>query len=463
MSNKQHYQCVVIGTGQGGKPLSIALAKSGRKIAVIEREAAGGSCVNFGCTPTKTMAASARIAYLARRASDYGVHAGTVTVNMVEVRKRKQTLVDSFRTGIEQGLEKTDGLDFLKGSARFVGPREIEVNMKSGEVRRLSADLVFINTGVRPALPPVEGLDKVPVLNSTSVMELNEVPEHLLVVGGSYIGLEFGQMFRRFGSKVTIVELEKQLLPREDADVAEEVTKILQQDGIRVLVQTKLLSVEQTNGQFNLKVSGPKGEETLTGSDLLVAAGQIPNTDDLDLEAAGVEKDKKGYIKVNERLETNRPGVYAIGDVKGGPAFTHISYDDYRILRTNLLEGGNATINDRLVPYVVYIDPQLARVGLSESEARETGRSIRVAKLPMSRVARALEVAEPRGFMKAVVDAKTEQILGCAILGIEGGELMSMIEIAMMGKLPYTALREGIFAHPTLAEALNNLFMAMQK
>jgi pyruvate/2-oxoglutarate dehydrogenase complex dihydrolipoamide dehydrogenase (E3) component len=295
-------------------------------------------------------------------------------------------------------------------------------------------------------------------------MELDEVPDHLLVLGGGYVGLEFAQMFRRFGSEVTVVQRGRQLLSREDADVAEAVAEILREDGIEVLLETRAERAEQTeDGTIRLTIRTPEGESTLEGSHLLVAAGRPPNTDQLNLEAAGVETDKRGFIKVNERLETNVPGIWALGDVKGGPAFTHISYDDFRIVRTNLLEGGNATINDRMVPYTIFIDPQLGRVGLSEEEAREQSRNVRVAKMPMSHVARALEVDEPRGVMKAVVDAETHQILGCAVLGIEGGEVMAMIQIAMMGGVPYTVLRDAIFAHPTLAESLNNLFATIDE
>jgi len=295
-------------------------------------------------------------------------------------------------------------------------------------------------------------------------MELDVRPEHFLVMGGGYVGLEFGQMFRRFGSQVTNIQRGAYLLAREDPDVAEEVANIMREDGIDVLLETRPVRVEQSSlGSIRLTVQTPTGERTLTASHLLVAAGRVPNTDWLNLEAAGVQTDKRGYIQVNERLETNVPGIYALGDIKGGPAFTHISYDDFRIIRTNLLEKGNATIHERLVPYTVFIDPQLGRVGLGEADARAQGRNIRVAKMPMNYVARALEVDESRGFMKAVVDADTGQILGCAVLGIEGGEIMAMLQMAMMGKLAYTVLRDAVFAHPTLAESLNNLFSALDQ
>ncbi len=457
----ERYDAIVIGSGQAGKPLALSLAKAGRKTAIVEREHVGGTCVNVGCTPTKTMVASGRVAYLARRAGDYGVRPNPVQVEMAKVRQRKQTIVDSFRNSGQRQLEKTEGVDLLFGEASFTAQKMIAVRMNSGGTRQLAADTIFINTGGRPAKPSVAGLDICSTLDSSSIMELDMLPAHLLVLGGGYIGLEFGQMFRRFGSEVTVVQRSKQLLGREDPDVAEEVAKILREDGVEVLLETQTLRAEQADATIRLTVRTQNGERTLSGSHLLVAAGRVPNTDALNLSAAGVKMDKGGFVQVNERLETNVSGIYALGDVKGGPAFTHISYDDFRIVRTNLLEGSNATTNGRLVPYTVYIDPQLGRVGLSETEARAQGRHIRVAKMPMAYVARALEMDEPRGFMKAIVDADTNQILGYTALGVEGGELMSMVEIAMMGKVPYTALRDGIFAHPTLAEALNNLFAAV--
>ena len=459
----ERYDAIIIGTGQAGKPLSVALAEAGWKTAVIERRHVGGTCINVGCTPTKTMVASARVAYLARRGADYGVHTNSVRVNVAEVRQRKQAIVDSFRNGSQRHLQNTKNLELIFGDASFSGPKSLTVRLPSGETRHLTADKIFINTGGRPESPPLPGLDSVPVLDSTSIMELDVLPNHLLVLGGGYIGLEFGQMFRRFGSPVTVVQRGKQLLAREDADVAEEVAKILREDGIEVLLETQAVRVaKEGGGTVRLTVSGPAGERTLSGSHLLVAAGRAPNTEALNLTAAGITTDKRGNIPVNDRLETNVAGIYALGDVKGGPAFTHISYDDFRIIKTNLLDGGKATITGRLVPYTVYIDPQLGRVGMTEVEARSQERRIRIAKMPMSYVARALEMDEPRGFMKAVVDAETGEILGCAVLGVEGGELMSMLSIAMMGKVPYTTLRDAIFAHPTLAEAFNNLFDELQ-
>ena len=458
MDSVTHYDAIILGAGQAGGPLAGALARAGRRTALIERLHVGGTCINEGCTPTKTMVASARVAYLARRAADYGVRAGPVTVDMAAVRQRKRNVVDSFRSGSERRITATAGLDLVVGEARFIGPNAVEVRGTAG-TRGLTAPLIFINTGGRPTRPALTGLVSIPTLDSTSVMELAELPEHLLVLGGGYIGLEFGQMFRRFGSRVTIVQRTSQLAPREDADVAEEIRKILCEDGVEVLLDTKAASVERVDdGPIRLTVQDGRGERALLGSHLLLATGRSPNTAALNLRAAGVETDKAGFIKVNERLETNVAGIYALGDVKGGPAFTHISYDDFRIIRTNLLEGGDASTRDRLVPNTVFIDPQLGRIGLSETEARAEGRSIRVAKMPMSYVARALEMDEPRGFLKAVVDADTGLILGAAVLGIEGGEVMAALQLAMMGRLPYTVLRDAVFAHPTLAEAFNNLF-----
>ncbi len=450
------YDVVVVGAGQGGGPLASAFARAGKRTALIEREHVGGTCINEGCTPTKTMIASARVAYLARRAGEYGVETGPVSVDMRAVRERKRAVVESFRAGSEKRIEGTPGLDLLRGEARFTDPKTLRVALPDGE-REINADLIVLDVGTRPAPPSLTGLDRVQALDSTSVMELAEVPEHLLILGGGYVGVEFSQMFHRFGSRVTVVQRGGQLLGREDGDVADEVADILRADGIGLLLETEVRAVEaMEDGGVRLTVVGPDGERALTGSHLLVAVGRAPNTDDLGLDAAGVKTDKRGFIEVDERLTTNVPGIYAIGDVTGGPAFTHISYDDFRILRTNLIEGGDATTSGRLVPYVVFIDPQLGRVGMTETEARKKGK-VRVAKLPMSGIARAVEVDEARGFLKAVV-GEDDTILGFAALGMEGGEIMAMAQVAMMGKLPYSALRDGIFAHPTLAEAFNNLF-----
>lgn len=457
----QHFDAVIIGDGQGGDPLARAFAKAEKTVAVIERGPMGGTCVNTGCTPTKTMAASARVAHLARRAGDFGVQSAGVTgVDLARVRQRKRQVVQSFRESTERNTAKA-GVTVIRGEARFVGPKSLSVTLSDGEMQDITADLVFVDTGQRPAPLPIDGLETVDALNYVSIEELDQVPTHLIILGGSYIGAEFGQMFRRFGSDVTIIERAPHVLSREDQDVSDGVAQILREDGITVLVGSQAKRVAKADEGIIVVAQTPDGERTITGSHLLVATGLKPNTDALGLEAAGVEIDDKGYIKVNERLETTAAGVYALGDVKSGPAFTHISYDDFRILKANLLDGGTRTTADRPVPYTVFTDPQLGRVGLTEQEARAKGLDIKVAKLPMTSVARAIETDETRGFMKAVVDAKTDQILGCAILGVEGGEIMAVLEVAMLGKLPFTALRDGVFAHPTLAESLNNLFMTL--
>ena len=461
MTASQQYDAIIIGSGQGGTPLSMALAQAGMRTALVERTHVGGTCINEGCTPTKTMVASGRVAYLARRAADYGVHTGPISIDLQKVRQRKRDIVDSFRNGGQSRIEKTANLELIFGEASFSGPKTVAVRTKDGGQRVLSANYIFINAGTRASRPKLDGLDSVPALDNISIMELDAVPEHLLVLGGGYIGLEFGQLFRRFGSRVTIIHSRAQLLAREDPDIADEVAKILQQDGVEIVLNAKATRVGQADRGIQLEVQQQGSPTTLVGSHLLVATGRVPNSDTLNLEAAGIQVDARGFIKVNDRLETTASGIYALGDIKGGPAFTHISYDDFRIVRANLLEKKGASTKGRHVPYAVFIDPQLGRVGLTEAEARAQGRNLRVAKLPMTSVARALEVDETRGFMKAIVDAESNRILGAAVLGIEGGEIMSALEIAMMGKLPYTALRDGTFAHPTLAESLNNLFMAM--
>ena len=457
----EKFDTIIIGTGQSGKPLALALGRTGRKTAVVEVNHVGGTCINVGCTPTKTMVAAARVAYLARRSADFGVHANAPRVDLAEVWARKQRVVEQFRRGGQRGLESVPAIDLMFGEGSFADARTVRVRLNAGGERLLTADRIVINTGGRPVVPDIPGLADVNWLDSSSVMELQVLPAHLVVLGGGYIGLEFSQMFRRFGARVTVITRDDRLIPREDPDVSAEVEKILTEDGIDIVKNANTLRVEGRDG-VQVLVETPEGPREIAGSHLLVAIGRAPNSDRLNLAAAGVTTDKAGYITVDNQLETGVPGIYAIGDVKGGPAFTHISYDDFRVLRANWLEGGGATIDGRYVPNTMFIDPQLATVGLNETEAKRRGLNYRVAKLPMTSVARAIEMSETRGFMKAIVDADTHQILGCTILGIEGGEIMSMLQIAMMGKVPYPVLREAIFAHPTLAESLNNLFAALR-
>ncbi len=454
----ESFDAIIIGSGQGGNPLAEAFTAAGKKTAMIERKDVGGTCINTGCTPTKTMVASARVAYLARRGADYGVDVGPVTVDMGRVRERKRAMVSNWRQSGEKGLEKAH-VELIRGDAFFVAPLTISIALHAGGERQLTAPQIFIDTGTRSVVPAIDGLDSVPYLDNETVMELDHVPDHLMILGGGYIGLEFSQMFRRFGSKVTVVQAGAQLLRGEDPDVAAEVLKILREDGIEILLNAKTRKAASAGGVIRLEIAVEDKTFTLEGSHLLLGAGRAPNTSALKPAAGGVATDERGFIRANERLETSAPGVYAIGDVKGGPQFTHISYDDYRILKANLLDGGNRTTRDRMVPYTVFMDPQLGRVGMTETEARKSGRKIRVARMPMNYVARALETGETRGFMKAVVDAETDEILGAAVLGMEGGEIMAVFQMAMMGHLKYGVLRDGVFAHPTLAESLNNLFL----
>jgi len=459
-SNKS-FDAIIIGTGQAGAPLAEFLAGKGKSVAIIEKHFVGGSCINYGCTPSKSMIASAKISYFINRAKDYGIRTSKPKIDMPKVIKRKKKIVESFRNRKEKRLIENKNITLIKGIASFVDQRNISITLNEGVTQNISTEKIFINTGGRPAIPSIQGIEKIDYLTSTSILELKEVPDHLLILGGGYIGLEFGQMFRRFGSEVTIIDHNDQLLKREDKDIADEIKKIFEEDGINVLLNKNVEKIEETGkGKIRLIL---KGKEKITGTHLLIAAGHVPNTNELNLSAAGIETDEKGYIKVNDKLETNVQGIYALGDVKGGPAFTHISYDDFRIIRDNLDNPNSASINGRFIPYVVFIDPQLGRIGLNEKEAKRSGKNILVGKIPMSYIARAIEVDETRGLMKVIVDADTEEILGCSILGIEGGELMAMIQIAMMGKLKYTALKEKIFTHPTLAESLNTLFCNLGK
>ncbi|HEY1803733.1 MAG TPA: mercuric reductase [Terracidiphilus sp.] len=459
-NNDAHYDLIVIGSGQCGNPLAAAFFDAGKRVAVVERAAVGGTCVNFGCTPTKTMIASAEVAHFARSAGEFGIVVGDVATNLRAVVDRKRGIVDASRTSSEKKFKQ--GIQLLRGTASFTAPRQVRVQFNEGGEQTISADLIVIDTGLSPAVPKISGLNTVPYLDNVSIMELEELPQHLVVLGGGYIGLEFAQMFRRFGSEVTIIQRGPHLLAQEDQDIVEELAAILREDGIRILFDSAATSVSLSNGKIQLAVSSSAETRLVEGSHLLVATGRKPNTDLLNLAAAGVAVDERGYITVNERLETSSPGVFAVGDVNGGPAFTHISYDDFRILKANLLEGGNRTTTGRPLPYCMFTDPQFARIGLSENAAKKEGRKYRLAKVKMSSVARAFETGQTRGFMKALVDPDTNEILGASIVSADGGELMSMLEIAMMGKLPYTALEGAIFAHPTFAESLNILFANLQ-
>lgn len=446
------YDAIIIGSGQAGNPLSESLTDLGWKVALIEKEHLGGTCINTGCTPTKTMVASAQVAYYARNASRWGVHTGEVRVDLPKIVARKDAIVRRFRSGHEHKVDSREHLHLYRGHARFLGPHQVAVGEHILESQR-----IFINTGTRPEIPRIQGLEDGTYLTNATLMELTELPTHLLVLGGGYIGLEFGQMFLRFGSRVTVVHRGEDILTREDPDVAGELQKALEAEGMRFVLNARTTRVTMENGQIALTLEASDRSQTLAGSHLLIATGRRPNTDDMALDKAGLETDKRGFVKVNSRLETNVPGIWALGDVKGGPAFTHISYDDYQVVYGNLIEGKSLTIENRIVPYSVFTDPQLGRVGMTEKEARATGRRLKIGAIPMTWVARAIERDETAGLMKLVADAESDRILGAAILATEGGELIQALSAFMLTGAPYTILKGAIYIHPTLAEGFFSL------
>ena len=456
------YDAIVIGAGQAGGPLAKKLALAGKKTAIIEKRWAGGTCVNDGCTPTKTMVASAKMAYLAANSKALGVTIDSFFVDMAQVKKRKDEIVLKSRTGNEKGLETTENLDLIYGEATFTGEKTIEVTLRDGSKQELKAKFFFINTGAKTLIPDIEGLNEINYLTSTTILDLDYVPEHLLILGGNYIGLEFGQMFRRFGSKVTLLERSARIVSREDEDISEGVAEIFNEEQIVIHTNTTATEFRQNaHGKITATILKDGKAADVACSHVLVAVGRVPQTEALNLAKTGVEIDDHKNIKVNDKLETNVKGIYALGDVKGGPAFTHISYNDYTIVYRNLLEGDDLNIKDRPVPYCMFTDPQLGRIGLSEAEAKKQGLDFKVARLPMAHVARAIETGDTRGFMKAIVDTKTKKILGAAILGQEGGEIMTVLQMAMLGGITYDRIRYCVFAHPLYAESLNNLFMSL--
>ena len=454
----ERFDAIIIGAGQAGGPLSTALGESGMKTAIIERSHAGGTCVNAGCTPTKTMIASARVAHLVGRAADFGVDVASATIDLNVVRQRKRAIVESFRSGSEAGIRAGKNVELIYGEARFTSPSSVSVAVADEVDREMTAPTIVINAGGRPRRLEVPGLDETGPLTSTSIMELGEVPGRLLIVGAGAIGLEFGQMFRRFGSEVTILSRGPRVLSREDEDVSDAISEILTGEGVRLKGEAELVAVERRDGQKVAKVRMIDTEAEVAFDEILIAAGRVPNSDRLGVEVAGVKTDRQGHIVVDEFFETCVPGIYSVGDINGGPSHTHIAYDDFRILRDILVNGCRRSREDRLLPYTIFIDPQLGRVGLTETEARASGIDVQVFRLSVSSVARALEVDETRGFMKAIVDRSTGEIVGASVLSIEGGEIAGAIQVAMMGGLHYRELRDGTFSHPTLLESLNNLF-----
>jgi pyruvate/2-oxoglutarate dehydrogenase complex dihydrolipoamide dehydrogenase (E3) component len=454
---KMTYDAIVIGSGQAGNPLSYTLAHRGWKIALIEEAHLGGTCINTGCTPTKTMLASAQIAHYARNSSRWGVVTQNVRIDLPAVVARKDKVVQSFRFGQHHRIEGQPNVRLCRGHATFVSSSQVEVNNETLESKR-----IFIDTGARTEVPPLDGLDSVPFLTNETILQLKDLPQHLLVLGGGYIGLEFGQMFRRFGSRVTIVHRGEQVLGREDPDVTGELQKALTSEGIEFRLNAQASKTERTEGGISVSIDSPQGNETLSATHLLVATGRKPNTDKLGLDRAGVETDEHGYIKVNEFLETTAPGIWALGDVKGGPAFTHISYNDYQIVFANVAEGKKVSTANRYVPYSLFTDPQLGRVGLTEKQARQTGRKLKIGAYPMANVARAIERDEAAGMMKLIVDAATDRILGAAILATEGGELIQILGALMLADAPYTVLKDAVYIHPTLAEGFFGLMDAVK-
>lgn len=468
------YNVLFLGSGQSANALAKDFARAGQRTAMVERSALGGTCVNVGCTPTKTIISSGRVAYLTRRAADYGVKTSPVSINIEKVRDRKRKIVEQWNSGSVSGLEKA-GVEVFMGEGKFVAEKKVSVQLNdSGGQVELTADTIFISAGERPVKPHITGLSDIHkdrVVNSTSIMELDVVPKHLVVLGGGYIGLEFGHLFRRLGADVTVIQRAKQLVPKEDADVADCLRGILEEDGMAVHLSANVKFIVKTgtpDTPFAVTFQTPEGGDTsVTGSHLLLAAGRTPNTDLLDVSKAGVKTTPRGHVIVNDKLQTNVDGIYALGDIHGGPAFTHISYDDARIIRTNLLANTldktvprmpttTSSTSRVLTPYVMYTDPQLGHIGLHDRDL--SGRKVKTAVMPMQYVARALETAEPRGMMKATVDAETGEILGFTCLGLEGGEVMSIVQTAMMGGLKWWDLQAAVYAHPTLAEGLNNLW-----
>ena len=457
MSQPERVEVLVLGSGFGGKLLAWHLARSGRRTAVVERRWIGGSCPNIACLPSKNEIWSARIAHLARHAAQFGTVTGPITTDMAKVCQRKRDMVER-EIALHLENYKATGAELIMGTGRFVAPKTLEVRLNDGGARVVAGDQVFLNLGTHAAIPPVSGLEDARPLTHIEALDLDYLPSHLIVFGGGYVGLELAQAYRRFGSRVTVIEHGPQLMNREDSDVADEVQRILGEEGIGFLMAAETLNVHGRSGEeVTITVRATSGEQQIGGSDILVAAGRIPNTAGIGLEATGVELDYRGYIRVNERLETTASDVWAIGECAGSPQFTHVSIDDFRIIRDNLA-GGNRSTRNRLVPYCMFTEPPLARVGLSESEAQRQDVAVRVARLPMTAVRRTATTDETQGFMKVLVGGSDDRILGFTMIGAEAGEVMAAVQTAMLADLPYPRLRDAILAHPTMAEGLDALF-----
>lgn len=453
------FDAIVIGTGQAGPSLARRLVAAGRKVAIVERSHFGGTCVNTGCTPTKALVASAYAAHLARRHADYGVTVGgAIGVDMRAVKARKDAIVAPSRNGVERSLKSLEGCTVYQGHGRFISPYEVQV----GETI-LSAPQIFINVGGRASVPPMPGLDQVPYLTNASIMDLEALPDHLIIVGGSYIGLEFAQMYRRFGAQVTVVEMAPRLIAREDDDVSLGIADVLEAEGIALRLNAMCLAAKPHPDGIAVHLDCQEGAPDIVGSHLLLAVGRRPNTDDLGLDKAGVAVDARGFITTNEKLETNVPGIFALGDCNGRGAFTHTSYDDFEIVAGNLLDGDDRRVTDRLPAYALYTDPPLGRCGMTEGEVRKSGRPALIATMPMEDVARAFEKGETQGFMKILVDKETKQFLGASFLGLNGDEIVHTILDQMYGKVPYTVMARAMHIHPTVSELLPTMLQELRE
>jgi pyruvate/2-oxoglutarate dehydrogenase complex dihydrolipoamide dehydrogenase (E3) component len=457
MSQPEHFEMLIIGSGEGGKYLAWHMAKAGHRTAVVERKLIGGSCPNTNCLPSKNEIWSAKVADLVHHAGRFGTVTGPTSTDMKQVQARKRGMVENM-IAKHRELYKASGAELIMGTARFIAPKTVEVALNDGGSRVLTGDRVAINLGTHATIPDIPGLAAAVPLSNVELLELDRLPAHLIVLGGGYVGLELAQAYRRFGSRVSIVETGPQLASREDSDVTAALLEMLRDEGVEVYLGAKILGVQGRSGQaVSVQLRNAAGDQTIEGSDILVAAGRTPNTSGVGLELAGVALDQRGYIVVNDRLETSAPDVLAIGEAAGSAQFTHVSFDDFRVISANL-SGGNRSKRDRLVPYCMFTDPALARVGLSEAEAQRQGIAVRVAKLPMAAVLRAQTISETRGFMKALVEANGERILGFTMIGPEAGEVMTVVQAAMLAGMPYTGLRDAIIAHPTMSEALGALF-----
>jgi pyruvate/2-oxoglutarate dehydrogenase complex dihydrolipoamide dehydrogenase (E3) component len=460
MSQPEKYDVLVLGSGTGGKLIAWTMASEGRQTASIERKYVGGACPNIACLPSKNIIHSAKVASLFGRHQEFGIETRPFTVNMAGVYARKKKMVDQLMK-VHLDHYRTSGAELIWGNARFIAPRTLQVALRDGGERTLIGERVFVNVGTHAAIPDIPGLAEAKPMTHVEVLDLQRLPEHLIVLGGGYVGLELAQAMRRFGSRVTLVARGPQLAPKEDADVAEAILELFNDEGIEVLLGTQVLSVKGISGEHvELELEGEAGTRTINGTDILAALGRVPNTRGIGLEKAGIEVTEHGHIRVNDRLETTAPNVWAVGECAGSPYFTHVSENDFNIIHANL-NGGNRSTRDRLVPYCLFIDPQLGRVGINESEARANNVSYRVASLPMEAVFRPQTLSETRGFMKVLVDAHSDRILGFAALGPEAGELMANVQVAMLARQPYTLLRDAVFTHPTMSEGLGALFASV--